>query len=206
MFSLYVSTDWIDLARFHSGDCSEPQSTRRSLPAAPQYWSAARHSDAARWTAVAGNQPLLVSLFIIRMCIDEMSSVRWICNYFLLRLDIFYLFHRSIALAKKWCKHAEWIRLDTAPFSSLTRDCGALLGLGMAQYWKPGGWCLPWAPRALSLAISSMGLYHVHRLPLPVQPQGLFYGVFFVKFVIVPQIVMVLVPGLVHFFTHKKKK
>lgn len=112
----------------------------------------------------------------------------------------------SIALAKKWCSHAEWIRLDTAPFSSLTRDCGALLGLGLAQYWKPGGWSLPWAPRALSLAFSSMGLYHVHRLPLPVRPQGLFYGLFFVKFIIVPQVVMVLVPGLVHLFTHKKKK
>ncbi|KAM6897086.1 glucose-6-phosphatase 3 [Xenentodon cancila] len=112
----------------------------------------------------------------------------------------------SIALAKKWCSRAEWIRLDTAPFSSLTRDCGALLGLGLAQYWKPGGWSLPWAPRALSLAISFMGLYHVNRVPLPVQPQGLFYTLFFVKFVLVPLIVMVLVPGLVHLFTHKKKK
>lgn len=112
----------------------------------------------------------------------------------------------SIVLAKKWCSHAEWIRLDTAPFSSLTRDCGALLGLGMAQYWKPGGWSLPWAPRALSLAISSMGLYHVNRLPLPIQPPGLFYGLFFIKFVMVPQIVMVLVPGLVHMVTHKKRK
>ncbi|CAJ1080088.1 glucose-6-phosphatase 3 [Xyrichtys novacula] len=112
----------------------------------------------------------------------------------------------SIALAEKWCSHEEWIRLDTAPFSSLTRDCGALLGLGLAQYWKPGGYSLPWAPRALCLAFSSMGLYHVNRLPLPIQPQGLFYGLFFVKFVIVPQIVMVLVPGLVHLFTHKKRK
>lgn len=112
----------------------------------------------------------------------------------------------SIALAKKWCSRAEWIRLETLPFSSLTRDCGALLGLGLAQYWKPGGWSLPWAPRALSLAFSSMGLYHVNRLPLPVQPQGLFYGLFFVKFVLVPQVVMVLVPGLVHLITHKKKK
>uniref|UniRef100_A0A1A8N9G7 Glucose-6-phosphatase n=2 Tax=Nothobranchius rachovii TaxID=451742 RepID=A0A1A8N9G7_9TELE len=112
----------------------------------------------------------------------------------------------SIALAKKWCSHAEWIRLDTAPFSSLTRDCGALLGLGLAEYWKPNGWSLPWAPRALSLAFSSMGLYHVNRLPLPIQPQGLFYGLFFIKFVLVPQIVMVFVPGLVHLFTRKKKR
>ncbi|KAM9837582.1 glucose-6-phosphatase 3 [Aulostomus maculatus] len=112
----------------------------------------------------------------------------------------------SIALAKKWCSRAEWIRLDTAPFSSLMRDCGALLGLGLAQYWKPGGWALPWAPRALSLAISSMALYHVHRLPLPTQPQTFFYGLFFVKFILVPQIVMVLVPGLVHLITQKRKK
>ncbi|XP_012727141.2 glucose-6-phosphatase 3 [Fundulus heteroclitus] len=112
----------------------------------------------------------------------------------------------SITLAKKWCSHAEWIRLDTAPFSSLTRDCGALLGLGLCQYWKPGGWSLPWAPRALSLAVSSMVLYHVNRLPLPVNPQGLFYSLVFVKFALVPQIVIVLVPGLVHLFTRKKKK
>ncbi|XP_028263897.1 glucose-6-phosphatase 3 [Parambassis ranga] len=112
----------------------------------------------------------------------------------------------SIALAKKWCSRPEWVRLDTAPFSSLIRDCGALLGLGLAQYWKPGGWSLPWAPRALSLAISSMGLYHVNRLPLPVHPPGLFYFLFFIKFVLAPQIVMVLVPGLIHLLTHKKKK
>ncbi|XP_068438741.1 glucose-6-phosphatase 3 [Clinocottus analis] len=111
----------------------------------------------------------------------------------------------SIALSKKWCSREEWVRLDSTPFSSLTRDCGALLGLGMAQYWKPGGWSLPWAPRALSLAISSMGLYHINRLPLPIRPVGLFYGLFFVKFVMVPQIVMLLVPGLVHLFTHKRK-
>ncbi|XP_053710684.1 glucose-6-phosphatase 3 [Synchiropus splendidus] len=110
----------------------------------------------------------------------------------------------SIALAKKRCSRPEWIRLDTAPFSSLTRDCGALLGLGLAQYWKPGGWNLPWAPRALTLALSSLALYHIHRLPLPVQPPILFYSLFFTKFVLVPQIVMILVPGLVQLFTHTK--
>ncbi|XP_041714867.1 glucose-6-phosphatase 3 isoform X2 [Coregonus clupeaformis] len=112
----------------------------------------------------------------------------------------------SIALAKKWCSHSEWIRLDTAPFSSLTRDCGAILGLGLAQYWKPGGYTLPWAPRALCLALCSMALYHVHRLPLPIQPQPLFYFLFFIKFTIVPQVVMIYVPGFVHLLTHKKKK
>ncbi|CAL1599930.1 unnamed protein product [Knipowitschia caucasica] len=107
----------------------------------------------------------------------------------------------SIRLATKWCERAEWIRLDTTPFSSLTRDCGALLGLGLALHWRPGGWPLQFGPRALSLAISSMGLYHVHRLPLPVKPQLLFYCLFFAKYVVVPPLVMVLVPGLIHFFT-----
>ena len=116
------------------------------------------------------------------------------------------MFPRSIPLAKKWCSHVEWIRLDTAPFSALTRDSGALLGLGLAQRWKPGGWPLSRAPKALSLAISSMGLYHINRLPLPVQPQGLFYSLFFLKFVIVPLLVVVLVPGLIHLFTHRKKE
>ncbi|XP_058477343.1 glucose-6-phosphatase 3 [Solea solea] len=111
----------------------------------------------------------------------------------------------TIALAKKWCSRAEWVRLDSTPFSSLTRDCGALIGLGMAQYWKPGGWSLPRAPTALCVALSSIALYHVNRLPLPIRPQGLFYSLYFVKFVIVPQVVMVLVPGLVHLFSHKKK-
>lgn len=114
-------------------------------------------------------------------------------------------FSWSIPLAKKWCRRPEWVRLDTTPFSSLTRDCGALLGLGLAQYWRPRGWSLPLASRALSLAISSMGLYHVNRLPLPVMPQALFYCLLFVKFVIVPQLVMVLVPGLIYLITRKKK-
>ncbi|KAJ0016157.1 hypothetical protein NQD34_014447 [Periophthalmus magnuspinnatus] len=112
----------------------------------------------------------------------------------------------SIALAKKWCSRTEWIRLDTAPFSSVTRDCGALLGFGLAQSWRPGGWSLPLAPRALSLAFSSMGLYHVNRLPLPVKPHLLFYCLFFVKFVMVPLLVMVIVPGAIHFFTNKRKR
>lgn len=112
----------------------------------------------------------------------------------------------SILLAKKWCSHSEWIRLDSTPFSSLTRDCGAILGLGLAQHWKPKGWTLPWAPRALCLALSSMGLYHVNRLPLPIKPQPLFYSLFFIKFIIVPQVVMVFVPGLVQLLTAKKKK
>lgn len=114
--------------------------------------------------------------------------------------------HRSIPLAKKWCSRAEWIRMESAPFSALTRDCGALLGLGLAQCWRPCGWPLSRAPRALSLAISSMGLYHINRLPLPLQPQGLFYGCFLLKHLLVPQLVMVLVPGLIYLFTPKRKQ
>ncbi|MBN3288955.1 G6PC3 phosphatase, partial [Polypterus senegalus] len=113
----------------------------------------------------------------------------------------------SIQLAKKWCVRSEWIRLDTAPFSSLNRDCGAALGLGLALYLKPGGWSLPRAPRALSLAFSSMALYHVNRLPLPTVPTLLFYFLFFVKNTLVPLIVIAFIPGLVHSFTkHMSRK
>ncbi|XP_030630212.1 glucose-6-phosphatase 3 [Chanos chanos] len=112
----------------------------------------------------------------------------------------------SISLAKKWCSRAEWIRMDTAPFSSLTRDAGALLGLGFAQFWKPGGWDMPWTPRTLCIALSSMALYHIGRFPLPTVPPLLFYSLFFVKYTIVPQVVMVLIPGLVHLLTAKPKR
>ncbi|CAL8263660.1 unnamed protein product [Arctogadus glacialis] len=112
----------------------------------------------------------------------------------------------SITLAKKWCAHSEWVRLDSAPFSSLTRDCGSILGLGLSQYWRPGGWPLPWASRALCLALSSMGLYHINRFPLPAQPLPLFYGLFLLKFLLVPQVVMVVVPAGVHLLTSKMKR
>lgn len=113
---------------------------------------------------------------------------------------------RSVALAKRWCSKSEWVRMDTNPFSSLSRDAGVLLGLGLAQFWKPGGWALPWIPKTLCMALSSMALYHVSRFPLPTVPALLFYSLFFLKYVLVPQIVMVLVPGLVHLLTAKPKR
>ncbi|KAI5617640.1 glucose-6-phosphatase 3 [Silurus asotus] len=112
----------------------------------------------------------------------------------------------SVALAKRWCSKSEWVRMDTNPFSSLSRDAGALLGLGLAQFWKPGGWALPWVSKTLCMALSSMALYHVSRFPLPTVPALLFYSLFFLKYVIVPQVVMVLIPGLVHLLTVKPKK
>ncbi|KAJ4948889.1 hypothetical protein JOQ06_020411 [Pogonophryne albipinna] len=45
----------------------------------------------------------------------------------------------SITLAKKWCSHAEWIRLDTAPFSSLTRELRGPPGFGagpVLEAWR----------------------------------------------------------------------
>ncbi|XP_031416554.1 glucose-6-phosphatase 3, partial [Clupea harengus] len=112
----------------------------------------------------------------------------------------------SVALAKKWCSHPEWVRLDTNPFSSLMRACGALIGLGLAQSWKPGGWSLPWAPRALCLALSAMTLHHINRFSLPGAYPVVFYALFFIKYTIVPQVVMLFIPGLVHFLTAKAKK
>ncbi|XP_016102047.1 glucose-6-phosphatase 3 [Sinocyclocheilus grahami] len=112
----------------------------------------------------------------------------------------------SISLAKRWCSRSEWIRMDTAPFSSLNRDAGVLLGLGLAQYWKPGGWALPWVPRTLCLALSSIALHYINSFPVPTVPPLLFYSLFFLKYSIVPQVVMVLVPGFVHLLTAKPKR
>ncbi|XP_051959113.1 glucose-6-phosphatase 3 [Xyrauchen texanus] len=112
----------------------------------------------------------------------------------------------SISLAKKWCSHSRWIRMDTAPFSSLNRDAGALLGLGLAQYCKPGGWALHWIPRTLCLALSSLALYYVSSFPLPTVPPLLYYSLFFLKYTIVPLVVMVLIPGFVHLLTAKTKR
>ncbi|KAI7797105.1 glucose-6-phosphatase 3 [Triplophysa rosa] len=112
----------------------------------------------------------------------------------------------SIILAKRWCSHSEWVRMDTAPFSSLTRDAGALLGLGLAQFWKPGGWTLPWVPRTLCLALSSLALHYVSSFQLPTVPPLLFYSLFFLKYTLVPQVVMVFIPGFVHLLTAKPKK
>ncbi|KAL7857306.1 hypothetical protein SRHO_G00162050 [Serrasalmus rhombeus] len=112
----------------------------------------------------------------------------------------------SISLAKRWCSKSEWVRMDTAPFSSLTRDAGSLLGLGLAQFWKPGGWALPWVPKTLCLALSSLALFHISQFPLPTVPPLLFYSLFFLRYAIVPQVVMVVVPGLVHLLTAKPKR
>ncbi|XP_054899043.1 glucose-6-phosphatase 3 isoform X2 [Poeciliopsis prolifica] len=112
----------------------------------------------------------------------------------------------TVALAKKWCSRAEWIRMDTFPFSSLARDCGSLVGLGLAQYWKQGKWCLSFKHRALSLVVSSIGLYLLCSLPLPHKSEGLYYCLVFVKFTLVPLIVIVLSPGLAHFFIRRRKK
>ncbi|KAK2876997.1 hypothetical protein QQF64_004153 [Cirrhinus molitorella] len=112
----------------------------------------------------------------------------------------------SISLAKSWCSRSEWIRMDTTPFSSLNRDAGVLLGLGLAEHWKPGGWALPWVPRTLCLALSSIALHYISSFPVPTAPALLFYSLFFLKYSIVPQVVMVLVPGFVHLLTAKPKR
>ncbi|XP_076153922.1 glucose-6-phosphatase 3 [Alosa pseudoharengus] len=112
----------------------------------------------------------------------------------------------SVALAKKWCAHAEWVRLDTNPFSSIVRASGALSGLGLAQSWKPGGWSLSWAPRALCVALSAMALHHINRVNLPMDYPVLFYTLFFVKYTLVPQVVILFIPGVVHFLTAKAKR
>ncbi|XP_043086903.1 glucose-6-phosphatase 3 [Puntigrus tetrazona] len=112
----------------------------------------------------------------------------------------------SVSLAKRWCSRPEWVQMDTAPFSSLSRAAGALLGLGLSQHWKPGGWALPWASRSLCLALSSVALHYINSFPLPSAPALLFYSLFFLKYSLVPPVVMVLVPGFVHLLTDKPRR
>lgn len=76
----------------------------------------------------------------------------------------------------------------------------------MARCWRPGGGSPARAPAALGLALSSAGLHLLHLLVLPSQPQGLFYCLFFLKFLLVPLLVMTLAPGLVRLVTPGKWK
>ncbi|XP_061432662.1 glucose-6-phosphatase 2-like [Lethenteron reissneri] len=38
----------------------------------------------------------------------------------------------TVAFAKKWCLHPEWVHLDSTPFAGLVRNLGVLAGTGLA--------------------------------------------------------------------------
>nr|XP_033775242.1 glucose-6-phosphatase 3 isoform X2 [Geotrypetes seraphini]XP_033775243.1 glucose-6-phosphatase 3 isoform X2 [Geotrypetes seraphini]XP_033775244.1 glucose-6-phosphatase 3 isoform X2 [Geotrypetes seraphini] len=114
----------------------------------------------------------------------------------------------SIHLATKWCTNAQWIQLDTRPFSSLTRDAGSVLGLGLALHSplfqqirqqkfdrKGTAWCI----------VLALGFVHIlDQVPVSVSYHVFFYALNFLKYTLVPWLVMVGTPRFVLFFTKEE--
>ncbi|XP_077172076.1 glucose-6-phosphatase 3 isoform X2 [Paroedura picta] len=113
----------------------------------------------------------------------------------------------SINLAIKWCANPKWIRIDTRPFASLTRDVATALGLGLAlhsSYYNH----LKWEKLSRSQRVwcASLATLILKVLSNTVQPENLalWYGVTFVKYATFPWVVVALVPRLVHTIASRK--
>lgn len=123
------------------------------------------------------------------------SLIYWIL--FTLGLDLSW----SINLALKWCERPEWVRIDSRPFASLSRDSGTALGLGIALH-SP---CYAQIRRAqlgssqkIACLVLALGLL-VSMDWLGHPPQiSLFYTFNFLKFTLWPCLVLALVPWVVH--------
>uniref|UniRef100_A0A8C3PJJ4 Glucose-6-phosphatase n=1 Tax=Calidris pygmaea TaxID=425635 RepID=A0A8C3PJJ4_9CHAR len=104
---------------------------------------------------------------------------------------------RSIRLATKWCSNPSWLRLDTRPFASISRDTGSALGLGLAASFSlpRGGHLDPWQRLASALlALVAIQVLHWFLQPTDVT---LWYGTNFFKYAIGPWLVTFLLPQLV---------
>ncbi|XP_067869424.1 glucose-6-phosphatase 3 isoform X1 [Heterodontus francisci] len=108
----------------------------------------------------------------------------------------------TILLATKWCAKPEWIRLDTAPFSSLSRDAGALLGLGLGlsspMYASTQGWKMTWKLKTICIVLSLLIIEIMDQVPLSNYSSILFYVLFYLKNAFVPVLVIAIIPWLVH--------
>ncbi|XP_020391460.2 glucose-6-phosphatase 3 [Rhincodon typus] len=108
----------------------------------------------------------------------------------------------TILLATKWCAKPEWIRLDTAPFSSLSRDTGALLGLGLGLsspvYSRLQAWKMTWKLKMICIVLSVLIIEIVDHVPLSKHSSILFYVLFYLKNALVPVLVIVIIPWIVH--------
>ncbi|KAG8446928.1 hypothetical protein GDO86_014398 [Hymenochirus boettgeri] len=111
----------------------------------------------------------------------------------------------SISLATKWCAKPEWIRLESRPFSSITRSAGNALGLGFALHcplyrtlrMEPSG-C---RRKNVSLVLSFLFLSVLHNLPLHTSSHLLFYSLNFLRHILCPLAVMILAPYVVQCLT-----
>ncbi|XP_043531034.1 glucose-6-phosphatase 3 [Chiloscyllium plagiosum] len=108
----------------------------------------------------------------------------------------------TILLATKWCAKPEWIRLDTAPFSSLSRDTGALLGLGLGLsspvYSRLQAWKMTWKLKMICIVLSVLIIEIMDHVPLSKHSSILFYALFYLKNALVPILVIVIIPWIVH--------
>uniref|UniRef100_A0A8C3SSX2 Glucose-6-phosphatase 3 n=1 Tax=Chelydra serpentina TaxID=8475 RepID=A0A8C3SSX2_CHESE len=106
----------------------------------------------------------------------------------------------SIHLATKWCLNPEWIRVETRPFASLSRDAASALGLGLAthsslyiqlRHERPG-----WKQRAVGAGLALAALQGLKDV---MQPENiiLWYSLNFLKYASFPWLVVALVPWLV---------
>uniref|UniRef100_A0A8D0H643 glucose-6-phosphatase n=1 Tax=Sphenodon punctatus TaxID=8508 RepID=A0A8D0H643_SPHPU len=104
----------------------------------------------------------------------------------------------SIHLATKWCATHEWIRIDTRPFASLSRDVGTALGLGLAlhssytchQQHRPSR-----KERALCAA-TALAVLQVLSDAGQLENVTVWYGLNFLRYATLPWVVVALLPWL----------
>ncbi|XP_055982605.1 glucose-6-phosphatase 3 [Sorex fumeus] len=107
----------------------------------------------------------------------------------------------SVDLASKWCERPEWVHIDSRPFASLSRDAGAVLGLGIALhspcYAEVRRVYLDSSQKSACLLLSMTLLIPLHWLGHPPQI-SLFYIFNFLKYTLWPCLVLALVPWVVY--------
>ncbi|XP_060112176.1 glucose-6-phosphatase 3 [Heteronotia binoei] len=113
----------------------------------------------------------------------------------------------SISLATKWCANLRWIRIDTRPFASLTRDVATALGLGLSLHSSYYNHLKrEKLSRSQRVWCASLAILVLKVLSNAVQPENsaLWYGVTFVKYATFPWVVVALLPTLVHAMASRK--
>ncbi|XP_053550391.1 glucose-6-phosphatase 3 [Bombina bombina] len=104
----------------------------------------------------------------------------------------------SIHLATKWCSKPEWIRIETRPFSSMTRSAGSALGLGLAlhcplydRFHRDNA---SWRERTVSLFLSLFFLKILNSLQFPISTPLYFYSLNFLRHSLCPLAAIILAP------------
>ncbi|KAM6189741.1 glucose-6-phosphatase 3 [Sarcoramphus papa] len=110
----------------------------------------------------------------------------------------------SIRLATKWCSDPAWLRLDTRPFTSICRDAGSALGLGLATGFPlHREERLDPRQRVAGAVLALVAVQGLHRLLQPTDVT-LWYGTSFLKYAVGPWLVASLLPWLILSLTHPR--